>query len=239
MQNRTRTGLVAALLTCVAACHRDTPPKQHPNTPDYSHPQPAAARDVPRAIQLFLAGVDAQCAAGAEPKARYLRRDNKYSAAMRDEYHGQPLPSADDFRRECIESTGKKSFSADLLFALDADVDRFFERSFYLDDHPYTGSDGMQYRGHEGDDAFVEAILATDARLADTTDHDTFCFVLALKGEFFSGADGRDTYDLCMKGPAPNPELAALEQCVVHATRKGQVDYECENLAASRSGSAK
>jgi hypothetical protein len=229
-----------ALFAGFAGCHRDTQPKQQRVfVPEQPAAKASSARDVPRAVALFLAGVNAQCAAGAEPKARYLRRDSKYSASMRDEYRGQPLPSADDFRRECIESTGKKSFSADLLFALDADVDRFFERSFYLDDHPYTGSDGMQYRGHEGDDAFVEAILATDARLANTTDHDTFCFVLSLKGEFFSGANGRETYDLCMKGPAPSPELAALEQCVVHATRKGQVDYKCESSATRRSDSAK
>lgn len=126
------------------------------------------APNVPHVVSLLPAGVDAQCAAAAEPKSRYLRGKGKYAAAMRDEYHGDPLPSADVLRRGCLESSRDKSFSPDVLFALGADVDRF---------------------------------------------------------------------ERCMNGPPPIRELAALERCVVHATRMGQVDYECEGSAAAGSGS--
>jgi hypothetical protein len=182
--------------------------------------------DEPRAIELFRSGIEVQCKAAAEKKARYLGGNGKLAIAMRAEYGGRALPSAEDLRRECIERNRAKKVADDIVFALDVDVDKMHARAAELD---ASGSDDP---GREAEEAWVEAIVASDNRLANASDRTAFCFVAALKyGVFVVPGAMQGMNDNCISGgtPAGDVQTAKFLACIVNAKRRGQV-LECATV---------
>lgn len=220
------------MVVCILqGCHRDKVTRDRP------HEQPtagSASQPEPRALTMYRAGIEAQCEAAAEPKARFLRSDTKVAQAMRDDYHDEPLPTAEQCRRECIESSRGKFVAADIVFALGVDIDHMFERGAELDANPWRDAQGFVHRSDAERESLVEAILATDERLMNPSDRTAFCFVAALKlGVYEAGSIGVAVFDSCMADPAGSADGQKTLDCVVKAPRRGQVEQCTENSAGS------
>jgi hypothetical protein len=185
-------------------------------------------------LELYRAGTEAQCEAAADAKARYLRGNTRVAQAMREEYHGDPLPTAEQFKSACIDRSRGKTIAADIVFALDIDIDHMFARMHELDMHPSRDSEGNPRRGDADPEAVVEAILSTDERLLKPSDRPTFCFVAALKMAILErDNDGTAVFDRCIDERSLTPDMRNGFECIVKAPRRADV----EQCLSPRAGS--
>lgn len=216
-----RAGTVIAAMFLVLGCRGDKRPTasaKEAQLEDHDHSQ--SSSDEPLALQLFRSGIEEQCKAAAVKTVEFVNRIKPAHG-----YHAKALPKAEELTRACVERNQGRSLADDIVIALDIDPDKLAARAAEID----TGLIGAE-RGRSMEDALVEAILATDKRLANVSDRSTFCFVAALRlavfieqrrvRPFVGRPASAKLFDDCTSGATLDAGERKFLDCVVAAQRR-------------------